>query len=451
MGTSSRDEMSGKKEQSLTKKDPSLTAALAQATLPQWLTVSLMLSLIFGGCCANVLALEALIREVPGSGTLITFAQFLLTSLVTLPNYVSWSRGSRNFYLKERGIPFRKWLIYTAFFVTINILNNKAFDYKISLPLHVILRSAGPVTSMSVGFLFGRRYSKTQIFAVFLLTIGVVLAALADAQAKGSKISFTNNAAKDTFKSTQSRPDSSTTGFIFLFVALLLSALMGVYTDRVYSRYGRNHWGENLFYSHTLSLPLFFFQYSDLKFEFSKMLLSQPLTIFTTPTTSAQLSHSLIPSLILSIPSQPIFLLLNALTQYLCIRGVNLLSAKSSSLTVTIVLNVRKLVSLLLSIWLFGNKLPTGVMIGAIIVFLGAGIYALPKSKSTTTKTSLDPTGNGQTNSITIGTGAAMQSLDERVRSELNESNGRAPAVMKGRARQRKATTGKGAIQISEL
>ncbi|KAA8573662.1 hypothetical protein EYC84_005243 [Monilinia fructicola] len=45
---------------------------------------------------------------------------------------------------------------------------------------------------------------------------------------------------------------------------------------------------------------------------------------------------------------------MNVLTQYACIRGVNLLAAASSALTVTIVLNVRKLISLLLSIWLFG-------------------------------------------------------------------------------------------------
>lgn len=66
---------------------------------------------------------------------------------------------------------------------------------------------------------------------------------------------------------------------------------------------------------------------------------------------------------------------MNAGTQYICIRGVHLLSAKSSSLTVTVALNIRKLVSLLLSIWLFGNRLEIGVLIGALLVFLGGGLY----------------------------------------------------------------------------
>jgi hypothetical protein len=38
-------------------------------TIPQWLAVGAMLGLIFGGCCSNVFALEAIIKVEPGSGT----------------------------------------------------------------------------------------------------------------------------------------------------------------------------------------------------------------------------------------------------------------------------------------------------------------------------------------------------------------------------------------------
>lgn len=40
-------------------------------------------------------------------------------------------------------------------------------------------------------------------------------------------------------------------------------------------------------------------------------------------------------------------------------------------------LNVRKLVSLFLSIWIFGNELPPGVLVGAAIVFGSAGVWAV--------------------------------------------------------------------------
>lgn len=81
------------------------------------------------------------------------------------------------------------------------------------------------------------------------------------------------------------------------------------------------------------------------------------------------------------LPSQIIYLVMNVLTQYACIRGVNLLASASSALTVTIVLNVRKLVSLLLSIWLFGNRLAPGTLVGAFIVFFAGGMYGLEGSK----------------------------------------------------------------------
>lgn len=77
------------------------------------------------------------------------------------------------------------------------------------------------------------------------------------------------------------------------------------------------------------------------------------------------------------MPSQLLNLAANALTQYICIRGVNLLSARTSALGVTIALNVRKLISLFLSIWLFGNELPHGVLVGAVIVFGSAGVWAV--------------------------------------------------------------------------
>lgn len=77
------------------------------------------------------------------------------------------------------------------------------------------------------------------------------------------------------------------------------------------------------------------------------------------------------------VPSQFVYLVINVLTQYACIRGVNLLAAVSTALTVTIVLNIRKLVSLLLSICLFGNKLAPGTLIGAVVVFGAGALYSL--------------------------------------------------------------------------
>ena len=347
--------------------------AVAHVTMPEWINVIAMISLIFGGCCANAFALEAIVKEAPGSGTLITCTQFFLTSLFNLRRHVDFSRGIRHLYLKPRAIPLQRWLLYTVMFLTINMLNNKAFDYKISIPLHIILRSAGPVFTMAVGYVSGKRYSILQVVAVAFLFLGVVQAAVADAESKGAQISFIQSG-------TTSQSDFFV-GFGILYLAMLCSAIMGVYTDRTYAKYGRDHWRENLFYSHTLSLPFFMLYWPDLVTQSQTLLSSPSMTNFM-----AAQHQVLVPDmfhqLLARTPVQLVMLLMNGMTQYLCIRGVNLLSARSSSLTVTIVLNVRKLISLILSIWLFGNTLAPGVVVGAFLVFIGGGLYALPAQRA---------------------------------------------------------------------
>lgn len=157
---------------------------------------------------------------------------------------------------------------------------------------------------------------------------------------------------------------------------------MGLYTEETYRAYGP-HWKENLFYSHLLSLPLFIPFMPSMWRQFNKLAGSEPLPL----PIAALFGIDQLPDDIqrsidrVYIPSQLFYLIMNVLTQYACIRGVNLLAAASTALTVTIVLNIRKLVSLLLSIWLFGNQLASGTLLGACIVFFAGGLYSLDPGK----------------------------------------------------------------------
>lgn len=67
------------------------------------------------------------------------------------------------------------------------MLNNFAFGYNISVPVHIILRSGGSIMSMLVGYAWGKRYTNMQIFSVAMLTAGIITAAMADAQSKVKK------------------------------------------------------------------------------------------------------------------------------------------------------------------------------------------------------------------------------------------------------------------------
>lgn len=155
---------------------------------------------------------------------------------------------------------------------------------------------------------------------------------------------------------------------------------MGLYTEETYRQYGPQ-WKENLFYSHLLSLPLFLPFMPSLVNQFNRLAHSSPLSLPGWGGADGIDLDSNMPSSGLHIPSQLAFLVINVLTQYACIRGVNLLAAASSALTVTIVLNIRKLVSLLLSIWLFGNRLAAGTLLGAVVVFGSGALYSVGSKK----------------------------------------------------------------------
>ena len=160
-------------------------------------------------------------------------------------------------------------------------------------------------------------------------------------------------------------------GLLILLVAQLLSSVMGIYVQEIYAQYG-NHWDSNLFYSHFLSLPLFLPLQATLRRQFVDLAHSPPLSEIIADPES-------IPRMIWQaaelIPSSVSMLALNALTQFACISGVNLLSAKTSAVTVTIVLNIRKLVSFILSIWIFGNEMSSQMTFGAILVFGSGALY----------------------------------------------------------------------------
>jgi solute carrier family 35 (UDP-xylose/UDP-N-acetylglucosamine transporter), member B4 len=325
-------------------------------------------------------------RLTPIAGLLITLNQFALTTLLTLPSQViDRSKISMipfkcqlSVSLAPRTIPMTTWATYTALFVFVNVLNNQAFGYDISVPVHIILRSGGSVTTMLVGYLVaGKKYSRLQISGVLLLTAGVITAALSDAKSQGKLDSPSYS-----HQPLKRDPTSFATGLLILLVAQTISAYMGLYIQNIYAALPSETprpWRENLFYSHFLSLPLFIPFYPAIISQFKALFSSTPISAYLPSDLSLPPSDLNFLALALDYltrtPIKVFQLSINALTQYACIRGVNVLSARSSALTVTIVLNFRKLVSLLLSIWLFGNELAPGVLVGALIVFVGGGVY----------------------------------------------------------------------------
>ncbi|THH02688.1 hypothetical protein EW026_g222 [Hermanssonia centrifuga] len=340
---------------------------------------SFILSLVFGGCCANVWAYEYLLNIDSRIGTALTFSQMTFITLHSLPSFLHLTYLSVPLpiafpkhipipipHLKSRQVPLSQWALQVCVLTTGSLLNNWAFAFSVPLTVQIVFRSAGLAVSMLFGRLFlNKRYSYPQIASVLLVTFGVILAT--------------------TSRPSSPPPSSGTTpdpvdyteyslGILMLSLSLLLSGVLGMLQERTYTTYGPC-WREGVFYTGR-------------------------------NTTKATLVFGTLRGL-----SPYLTLLANLATQLVCVSGVNQLTSRVSSVSTNLVLTTRKALSLLFSVWWFGNGWNDQLGLGAGFVFAGSIIYttvASASSNSTSTKPSsaenparLNSPGNVKTESPT--------------------------------------------------
>ncbi|XP_036230188.2 UDP-xylose and UDP-N-acetylglucosamine transporter isoform X2 [Bactrocera oleae] len=266
---------------------------------------------VFVGCCSNVVFLEYLVKEDPGAGNLITFSQFLFIALEGLVHTIA----ARNFVPK---IPLRNYSLLVIMFFITSVANNFAFDFNIPMPLHMIFRAKSttvtePTETVNVGY---------SDFFIWILGIGL------------------------------------------LSIALFISAYMGICQETLYKKFGK-HPQEALFFTHLIPLPGFLFIYKNIWEHFSIATHSEPMAL---PIISMMGFN-------VEIPQMIFYLMCNVITQYLCIRSVYILTTECASLTVTLVVTLRKFVSLLFSILYFKNPFTIYHWLGTGLVFFGTLIF----------------------------------------------------------------------------
>ncbi|KZT38952.1 UAA-domain-containing protein [Sistotremastrum suecicum HHB10207 ss-3] len=256
--------------------------------------------------------------------------------------------------LMPRSIPIRRWTVQVVLFLLTSLLNNIAFAYRVPMPVHIIFRSGGMVVNMVMGWFIGKRYTKLQITSIIFVTLGVILTTFS--------ASF-----DDPHISSESVQTAYTEYFIgvgILTLALILSGAMGLAQDAMYSEYGRGHWQEALFYLHFLSMPMFVFMADDIKSQYVSMTANARLfaSNFSSPNPNSTKPDFPFLLPMTATPAQLAFLfyyiplLTNVLTQLVCISGVHRLTSRVDSLTVALILVVRKAVSLGISVlWIRGD------------------------------------------------------------------------------------------------
>ncbi|XJO71093.1 hypothetical protein BDV3_000668 [Batrachochytrium dendrobatidis] len=342
----------------------------------EWLLVTV---LIFGGCCSNVYTLEMLVRSSPASGNLITFSQFavvaiegFISNLEFIPSESTTNEPQSRFNwkfplrLRQRVVPLYRWMGIIALFLSVSVLNNYALGFSISMPVHIIFRSASLWVSMIMSWLmFNKSYSKNQITGAVLVTIGMVLATLKESNFLNSTNSLEASAQQSVLMVQW------TIGVIILSIAIILSCFLGQLQQHVYQEYGEQ-WREGLFYTHALGLPAFIFLYKDLKMQALEYNASPIISIgdvaaewLPGPLSKAIWSVMGLDALRqVFVPEMWLFLVGNVLTQYVCISGVHRLSFMTSAVTLHLILTLRKFVSLILSVLVFKNVFTTQNWVG---------------------------------------------------------------------------------------
>uniref|UniRef100_A0A0B7BPR0 Sugar phosphate transporter domain-containing protein n=1 Tax=Arion vulgaris TaxID=1028688 RepID=A0A0B7BPR0_9EUPU len=303
------------------------------------------ISLVFIGCCSNIIFLEELIKVYPHCGNTVTFCAFAFNCLEGL-------FFTTRFLTKSSAIPLKYYFLMVFFFFIVQTLNNYTFSFNISMPLHMIFRSGSLISNLVLGVLILKRsYKPTKYISVIMITTGITICTIASASQKEKMVSHTGDAAYDYM--------IWVIGLCLLVVSLFFSARMGIFQEQTYAVYGK-HPSEALFYNHFLPMPAFLLLASDILKCVSEFNKSDPYTL---------------PGLGVTVPWAWMWLVFNTITQYICIKSVFILTTECASLTVTLVVTLRKFISLVFSIIYFNNEFTLTHWCGASLVFIGTLMF----------------------------------------------------------------------------
>ncbi|XP_077566388.1 UDP-xylose and UDP-N-acetylglucosamine transporter-like [Stigmatopora nigra] len=302
--------------------------------------------LVFIGCCSNVVTLELLVREFPGSGNIVTFAQFVF---IALEGFIFETR----FGTKKPVIAIKNYVIMVSMFFTVSVVNNYALNFNIAMPLHMIFRSGSLIANMILGIIIlKKRYPPSKYLSIALVSAGIFICTIMSAK----QVNMANEGSEEQGFYAFMR---WLIGIAMLTFALLMSARMGIFQETLYKKFGK-HSKEALFYNHFLPLPGFLLLSTDIYNHCIHFSHSSPV---------------LIPVIQMNVPIMWLYLFVNVITQYVCIRGVFILTTECASLTVTLVVTLRKFLSLIFSILYFQNPFTPWHWVGTAVVFMGTLIY----------------------------------------------------------------------------
>ncbi|KAK3102403.1 hypothetical protein FSP39_011156, partial [Pinctada imbricata] len=260
-----------------------------------------------------------LFSAFPGCGNLITFTQFLFISIEGLI-------FTTKFFTVTPKIPLREYVTMVIYFFFVQVFQNYSLSFNISMPLQMIFRAGSMMSSIVLGRVIQKRkYSYAKYISVLLITVGIAASTIASSQhVKHIPRENDKPGDEDKFKDMM----IWSIGILMLVAQLFLSAGLGIFQEKTYGKYGK-HPKESLFYNHFLPLPGFVFLMSDIA------------------------KHA----------------------QVIITNCVFVLTTECTALEVTLIVTLRKFVSIVISIIHFQNPFTVLHWFGTVLVFIGTLIF----------------------------------------------------------------------------
>eukprot|EP00746_Dinoflagellata_sp_MGD_P042447 gnl/MRDRNA2_/MRDRNA2_202934_c0_seq1.p1 gnl/MRDRNA2_/MRDRNA2_202934_c0~~gnl/MRDRNA2_/MRDRNA2_202934_c0_seq1.p1 ORF type:complete len:361 (-),score=32.53 gnl/MRDRNA2_/MRDRNA2_202934_c0_seq1:79-1161(-) len=340
-------------------------------------------AMVFGGCMAAIVFMELVLKGDPKSGNLLTFTAVIAVIFQWVVGRITAGGLSQKVFRT----PVKSHVQFASLWVSMSVLANYAFGYSISVPIFTLIRSCNIIATVVLGFLcFGQRYSWQQLICVVIVTVGVFSASAAEWTTlnvgREQRSSGGCTDCKDAIQSSAANGEADVdvgTWAIGIAMLVIVQAIQG-FLGHLQSGFYREFKSlgttdelsdEYLFTANVVALLPFIWLREDVLAAAKSALASEPIALpFENP---------------LQLPSRVVWLILNNISQVICLKGVFRASAALSPLSLTIVLSVRKFLSVSFSICWFGNPWTHLHSMASVLIFGGAFAYSqVPKLAAAT-------------------------------------------------------------------
>ena len=328
------------------------------------------------GCISNNYFLELIVSRKknphadPAAGGLLTLLQFALVSVASAPYGLAWRgfggsggllRGLLPLALRPLTVPLRHYAGMTALFFSMSVLNNAAYNFNISQPMHMVFRSSSLMVTYVMGrAFFKKQYTRQELLAVVLLTCGALSATAAEAllgdtaaaaaassragaagalpypspcaggACSGDAASAAALAARALALLGMAREGEQAEGtaymlrwalgMLILVSVLVLQTFLGNYQNWTARTYGRAP-HEGMFWCHTLPLPAFLLTARGLAAR-GALWAASPALRLAAGGSGGPLLQGLLATPLGGVPVMWALVIANAVSQYVCVRGV---------------------------------------------------------------------------------------------------------------------------------